>query len=176
MFSFKRTFGVATIGLAVALFAGCKTSEVKPTPAAVAVPPVANTNQPAQPTRPPQPVQPTVKLPSDSGDSMAPNILAWQTLSGEYHAKPGDLLAPFSFAVTNVSSGPVIIYDTSTTCDCTVAKLPSKPWVLPSGASGEIDATINLSNKVGVVTNQIIVFTSRGNRRLFVKAFAADAR
>jgi len=168
MFSFKRIFAVATIGLAIALFAGCKTSETKPTPAAVTVPSVAKTNQLAQP---PQPVQPAVKLPPDSGDSMAPNILAWNTLAEEYHAKPGELSAPFTFALTNVSSGTVVIYDTSTTCDCTVASLPSKPWTLSSGGTGEIHATIDLSKKSDTVTNQIIVFTSQGNRRLFVKAF-----
>jgi hypothetical protein len=99
-----------------------------------------------------------------------------KSLSEEYRAQPGDLLATFTFALTNVSSGPVVIYDTATTCDCTVASLPSKPWMLPSGGAGEIHATIDLSKKVGVVTNQIIVFTSRGNRRLFVKAFAAESK
>jgi hypothetical protein len=176
MFSLKRTFAVATIGLAAALVAGCQTSETKPAPTPPPVPPVANANQPVQPIRTPQPVQPAVKLPPDSGDSMAPNILAWKSLSEEYRAQPGDLLATFTFALTNVSSGPVVIYDTATTCDCTVASLPSKPWMLPSGAAGEIHATIDLSKKVGVVTNQIIVFTSRGNRRLFVKAFAAESK
>lgn len=172
MFSLKRTIAVATVGLTVAIFAGCKTSETKSTPAPAAVPPVTQTNPPVRPM-PPQP-QPAVKLPPDSGDNMLPNILNWSTLSEEYHAKPGELLAPFVFALTNVSPGPVIIYDTSTTCDCTVAKLPSKPWVLPSGAAGQINATIDLSNKVGMVTNQIIVFTSRGNRRLFVTGYTAQ--
>jgi hypothetical protein len=168
MFSLKRIMAVATIGLTVAFFAGCKTSETKSTPGAPVapvVPPVTQANPPAQPK---------VKLPPDSGDNMLPNILNWSTLAEEYHAKVGEFSAPFSFAVTNVSSGPVIIYDTSTTCDCTVATLPSKPWVLPSGAAGQINATINLSNKVGMVTNAIIVFTSQGNRRLFVKAFTAE--
>jgi hypothetical protein len=165
MFSLKRTILAAATVLSLALFAGCKTSETKPEPAPTPVPPVSHTNPPARPT------QPTVKLPPDSGDSMAPNILAWNTLAEEYHAKPGELSAPFTFALTNVSSGPVVIYDTSTTCDCTVASLPSKPWTLPSGGTGEIHATIDLSKKSDTVTNQIIVFTSQGNRRLFVKAF-----
>jgi len=107
---------------------------------------------------------------------MAPNILAWNTLAEEYHAKPGEISAPFTFALTNVSSGTVVIYDTSTTCDCTVASLPSKPWNLPSGGTGEIHATIDLSKKSDTVTNQIIVFTSQGNRRLFVKAFLSVSK
>jgi hypothetical protein len=159
MFSLKRIIlAAATVGLSLTLFAGCKTPETAREPAPIAVAPVSRPNQP-------------VKQPSDSGDNLAPNILAWSSLSEEYHAKPGELLAPFTFALTNVSSGPVTIYDTSTTCDCTVAKLPSTPWKLPSGGYGEIHATIDLSKKTDTVTNQIIVFTSRGNRRLFVKAY-----
>jgi hypothetical protein len=101
---------------------------------------------------------------------MAPNILAWDSVSKEYHAQAGDVKAPFSFSLTNVSAGPVVIYDTSTSCDCTVASLPSRPWTIPSGGTGAIEASINLSNKVGVVTNSVIIYTSKGNRRLFVKA------
>ena len=105
---------------------------------------------------------------------MAPHILAWDSLSKEYQAKPGEFLAPFTFSLTNVSSGPVMIYETSTTCDCTVASLPSKPWRIPAGGIGVIQASIDLTNKVGVVTNSIVVFTSQGNRRLHVKAIAAE--
>jgi hypothetical protein len=108
---------------------------------------------------------------------MAPNILAWDAVSKEYHARPGELKAPFTFNLTNVFSGSVVIYDTSTTCDCTVANLPSKPWTLSIGASGKIEATIDLTKKTGnVVTNEIIVFTSQGNRRLKVKAIVSDSR
>jgi hypothetical protein len=124
-----------------------------------------------------KPTPPKVTLPPDSGDSMAPNILAWDGVSKEYRARSSELKAPFTFNLTNVSSGPVMIYDTSTTCDCTVASLPSKPWTLPSGAAGKIEASIDLTKKTGdVVTNEIIVFTSQGNRRLKVKAIVSDSR
>jgi hypothetical protein len=107
---------------------------------------------------------------------MGPRILAWDAVSKVYRAKPGELSAPFTFNLTNVSSEPVIIYDTSTSCDCTVASLPSKPWTLASGAGGKIEASIDLSNKGGAVTNSIIVFTSQGNRRLWVKAMIPDSK
>lgn len=106
---------------------------------------------------------------------MASNILDWDATEKDYHAQPGELAAPFTFTLTNVSTAPVVIYDTSTTCDCTVASLPSKPWVVPSGGAGEINAIIDLQKKTGKknssVMTQIIVFTSKGNRRLTVKAF-----
>lgn len=164
----------AAAALSFALFAGCKSSSQKP----VAPPP---TVQPAPATPPAgstnKPSQPKVALPPDSGDSMAPNILVWDTVSEEYHAQAGELKAPFTFNLTNVSSGTVVIYDTSTTCDCTVAKLPSQPWNLPSGGSGKIEATIDLTKKTDkVVTNEIIVFTSQGNRRLKVKAIVSDSK
>ena len=101
---------------------------------------------------------------------MKPNILAWDATEKTYRVQPGELRAPFTFSLTNVSSGPVVIYDTSTTCDCTVASLPSKPWIVQSGGTGQIQANIDLHNKSGTVTNSVIVFTSQGNRRLKVKA------
>lgn len=163
----KRSIvAAAATALLLALFAGCKTSETKSKPGPVAPPPIV-TNQPA-----PQPVA----KPEDTGDSMAPNILAWDATSKEYHAKPGEFSAPFTFSLTNVSSRPVVIYETSTSCDCTVASLPSQPWTVPSGGTGKLEASINLSNKVGIVTNWVIVFTSQGNRRLNLRAFVTDSK
>jgi hypothetical protein len=178
MFSPTRTiFFPVTAALSLAFLAGCKTSVQKPAPAPLPVPSTGATNKPSPPPQSNKPSQPQVALPPDSGDSMAPNILAWGPVSKEYHASANELKAPFTFNLTNVSSGPVVIYDTSTTCDCTVAKLPSKPWTLPGGASGKIDATIDLTKRTSnIVTNEIIVFTSQGNRRLKVKATVSDSK
>ena len=148
------------------LITGCKTTPKKPAesnvPAAPApAPPVAQTNK--------------VQLPPDSGDNMKPDILAWDSTEKTYHTRPGELRAPFTFSLTNVSSGPVAIYDTSTTCDCTVATLPSKPWIVPSGGTGQIEATMDVHNKIGTVTKEIIIFTSQGNRRLKVTAVVPNS-
>ena len=158
----------ALTGLSLALMAGCKTGEPHPEPAEVTAPPAANpvvvaTNKPTSPIP---------RAPSDSSDTMAPDILAWDAVSKEYHAKPSETIAPFSFSLTNVSPRSVVIYDTSTSCDCTVAKLPSTPWMIPSGGTGTMYATVELPNKGGVVETHVIVFTSQGNRRLNLKAFA----
>lgn len=101
---------------------------------------------------------------------MAPNILDWDGTVQKHYKQPGEFTAKFTFALTNVSPEPVLIYDTSTTCECTVAKLPTRPWVVPSGGTGEIDASIDLRKKTLSVTNDIIVYTSKGNRRLTVEA------
>jgi len=175
MLSLKRSVVAAALtGLSVALVAGCKTRAPKtetPTP----LPIVSQANPSIVQTNPASSAPTTKPLP-DTGDTMAPNILAWDSVSKEYHAKPGEMSAPFSFSLTNVSSGPVVIYDTSTSCDCTVAHLPSKPWRIPSGGTGTIGASINLSNKVGIATNSVIIYTSKGNRRLFVTAVVGDSK
>ena len=164
MFSLKRTnLAAAIVALSLGLFAGCKSSETKSQP-------VPQKPSPPAEAAKPQPQPPTAKVPFDTGDSMAPNILTWDAVAKTYRAKTGESKAPFAFHLKNVSSGPVVIYDTSTTCDCTIADLPGKPWTIPSGGSGTIDATIDLSDKTGIVTNSIVVFTSRGNRRLWVEA------
>jgi len=175
MFTLKRSFVAAALtGLSLALIAGCGTSQPQQPSqmAAVAVktPPVVHVetnkpNLPANPTTPP-----------DSSDSMEPNILTWDAVSKEYHARAGEKIAPFSFSFTNVSPRQVVIYDTKTSCDCTAAPLPSHPWTIPSGGTGKIDATIDLSKKIGVVTNYVIVFTSQGNRRLNVMAILPDEK
>lgn len=143
------------------LITGCKTTPNKP----------AEPNAPAAPAPAPAAAQTNrVELPPDSGDNMKPNILAWDATEKTGDARPGELHVPFTFSLTNVSSGPVVIYDTSTTCDCTVAKLPSKPWVVVSGGTGEIHVSMDVHNKIGTVTKDVIVFTSQGNRRLKVTA------
>jgi hypothetical protein len=117
-------------------------------------------------------VVPAIKAmpPRDSADNIASNILAWDAVSKTSHAEPGEGKAKFVFSMTNVSPELVMIYDTSTTCDCTVAKLPTTPWPVAPGKSGQIQATIDLKGRTGVITNYVIIFTSKGNKMLTLKA------
>jgi hypothetical protein len=158
---------VACIGLTAVLF-GCRTSQPKP-------------KAPVSPTPPQTNVQSNVIIinpsesrpmpPADSADNIAPNLLAWDATAKTYRAKPGEEFAHFIFSVTNISPEIIMIYDTSSTCDCTVAKLPATPWALAPKRSGQISATIDLRKKsVGINTNYVIVFTSKGNRMLTLEA------
>lgn len=176
MLSLKPSVLAAVLaGMSTALISGCKTSQPQPPPAqppvaapVVTLPPPNSINKPILPAIP--------TAPSDSSNSMEPNILTWDATSKEYQAHPGDTSAPFSFSLTNVSPRQVVIYNTETSCDCTVAKLPSQPWIVPPGGTGKIEASINLAGKTGVVTNYVIVFTSQGNRRLNVKAILPETK
>jgi hypothetical protein len=164
----KFIFGLAVV-CALALAAGCKTTATKKNIERTPVPAPTPPSAPLQTNLPPSQVS-HPKPPAEAADNMAPNILAWDSVAKKYHAKIGETNAPFTFSVTNVSPERVMIYDTSTTCDCTVAQLPSKPWTLAPGAGGQIHASLDLRNRIGAVTNYVIVFTSKGNRLLTVTA------
>jgi hypothetical protein len=164
MFSIKRTIFAAGF-LSLGLVAGCKVSQ-KP----AAPPPYTAPTSPAAAPTVTTPHKNAVRLPPDSGNSMAPSILDWDETVKKHYKQPGEFIAKFTFSLTNVSAEPVMIYDTETTCQCTVAKLPSKPWIVPSGGTGEIHASIDLRKKTASETNDIVVFTSKGNRRLTVEA------
>lgn len=165
----KREIFLSVAGVCmIAFIAGCtgtkpKPSKVEANPVLIPTPAPAPTNGwPVQISKP--------RPAADGSDNMTSNILAWDAVAKEYRARPGETNAPFTFSLTNVSPERLIIYDTSTTCDCTVAQLPSKPWTLAPGGGGQIQASLDLRGKTGAVTNYVIVFTSKGNRLLTVKA------
>jgi hypothetical protein len=157
----------------LAAIAGCTSSR----PARKTTPAAEETNSLSVPAQPSLPAADTVRVlpprprpPADAADNMASNILAWDAVWKEYRARQGETNASFTFGLTNVSPEQVTIYDTSTTCDCSVAQLPASPWVLPPNGAGQIHATVDLRGRIGAVTNYVIVFTSKGNRLLTTKA------
>jgi hypothetical protein len=175
MFSdFRRSLwiGAATLSF-VALLAGCvgpqrskpaiaesPVQSVAPIPTA----PAGTNGIPEQRIRP---------IPSvSSSDTLAPNLLSWDANFKEYLAKAGETNAHFAFRLTNISSAPIIIYATSTSCECTVAQLPTTPWTIPPGGKGKIEATIELPKIPMTVTNYVVVYTSKGNKLLLLKATA----
>jgi mono/diheme cytochrome c family protein len=78
--------------------------------------------------------------------------------------------AAFTFWVTNTSSSNASIIHTESSCDCTVAKMPSQPWVLKPGESGFLSVKMNLMGRHGRVTKEIYVGTSHGGQLLKVHA------
>jgi mono/diheme cytochrome c family protein len=98
-----------------------------------------------------------------------PNIIKWDAETKEHSAKLGDAEAKFTFWLTNVSPSEVLVNSVRTSCGCTVAKLPSQPWHIPSGSNGPIDVTMNLAGKSGMISKGVTVETSAGIKQLTVK-------
>ena len=115
------------------------------------------------PGLPPSPVLPTAA--SAPGQLTA---LAWDSTNKTYHAKPGEISAPFVFNLTNTSSSEVIINAVNTSCGCTLAELPPIPWHVAPGASGQIKAAMNFAGKMGLLTKQVNVVSSAGTIALLV--------
>src|SRR6185295_993426 len=125
-----------TLGVALLLFSGCR----HPRPAETVPSRPAVTNVVAAPPPPsPKPVAPERPLPAlSSADTMSTNVVVWDS-KAKKHAGPATAeRVDFSFSFTNISSAELVIYATETTCECTVAKMPSVPWVIPPGGHGEI--------------------------------------
>jgi hypothetical protein len=80
----------------------------------------------------------------------------------------------FSFAFTNAAPGQVVIESVRTSCGCTVAKVPTLPWVIPPGGDGEFSVTLDLRGKRGTVTKSVFVNTSMGTKPLTVRAIVPD--
>lgn len=99
-----------------------------------------------------------------------PNALKWDAETKEYHAKSGDLTAPFSFTVTNVSKFEIAINRLSTSCGCTVAQLPTTPYKLQPGSNVSISVSMDLRGKYGQVTKTVNVDSTAGFKALLVKA------
>lgn len=98
-----------------------------------------------------------------------PDALAWDAKLRELDAKEGQQSIDFKFALTNVWTNAVTINGTQTSCGCTVAKLPSTPWVIEPGGTGEITGTMNLFGKFGTVTKTVTVNSDVGSTLLTVK-------
>ena len=97
-------------------------------------------------------------------------VLAWDADVKNYDAKTNEPNAYFTFWVTNVSPANVSIQSVSTSCGCTVAELPSKPWILRPGENGPLKVTVDLRGRAGVVMKGVTVNSTAGTKALVVRA------
>ncbi len=129
--------------------------------------PPASTPPPAiTPAAPPPAAVPGVP-PAPTAD---PNALKFDAEQKEFNAGPADVSAPFTFHVTNVSAQAVSINRLSTSCGCTVAQLPSQPYLLGAGSNVAINVTLDLRGKMGTVVKSVSVDSAAGFKSLLVKA------
>jgi mono/diheme cytochrome c family protein len=97
------------------------------------------------------------------------DLLEWDQVLKEQSPLPGSPTADFIFKVKNPSAMDVVISDVKTSCGCTVAKLPSKPWTLAPGTNGEIAVTVNLAGKFGTFYKTITVLSTNASKLLTIK-------
>jgi mono/diheme cytochrome c family protein len=120
---------------AASLFTSASNLRAQPTPAKVP-PPV----QAIQGAQVPQPVRPVLVAPAgDLG-----KYLKFDSEDKKLNVTNGTEQAIFTFSVTNISSEQVIIHYILGSCHCTVAQLPSSPWILAPRQVGEFHATMDV--------------------------------
>jgi len=116
-----------------------------------------------------------VALTNQVETALQPLPLAADADVKEYTAKPGETNALFTFTLTNTSPADVTVNEVHTSCGCTVAKLPSQPWILTPGTNGQIHVTVDLRGKRGQVTKMVYVTGATGNKTLTVRVNIPEA-
>jgi Protein of unknown function (DUF1573)/Cytochrome C oxidase, cbb3-type, subunit III len=84
--------------------------------------------------------------------------LAWKQPSQYYTATPGTVSARFTFKMKNDSKAEYVIDDIRTSCECTTAAMPSKPWRLAPGESAQFQVIVDLREHMRGVTSSDIVY------------------
>lgn len=102
--------------------------------------------------------------------SARPKPLAFDSELKTYEAKRGELTANYVFNLTNVSSSAVTITAATSSCGCTVPKLPSSPWTIPPGGTGQLPVTVDLRGKMGTITKQVIIMMAGTVQTVSVRA------
>jgi cytochrome c553 len=99
-----------------------------------------------------------------------PHPLVWDAMVKQINPTGMIRVVSFTFSVTNISSAEAVIRDTITSCDCAVAEMPSKPWVLKPGAGGSLKVNLTTLGRFGLVTKLIGIETSHGPQLLTVRS------
>lgn len=107
---------------------------------------------------------PTIATPTGMKPPVENHNLILDPPSQTYNAVEGQQSAAFTFHVKNISSAAVVIDDVKTSCGCTVAELPSKPWTLAAGITGEFRLTVDLRGKYGALVKSATLETAEGTK------------
>lgn len=97
--------------------------------------------------------------------------LAWDAEKKEVMVTNGQDFARFTFSFTNVTAGNITVLNVHPGCGCTTAELPPIPWIIPSGATGQIHLTVNLAGKTampGMLAKYVNVSTDKGSKTLYL--------
>lgn len=100
--------------------------------------------------------------------------LLWDAMSKTNQVKFGVTNSLFNFSVTNLSSSEVVVNSLRTSCGCTVAKVPSLPWKLAPGASGDVQVAVDVRGKMGMLSKVVTVDAATGLQLLAVNVKIGD--
>lgn len=151
----------AVVHLGILLFTGASLAAAEGTVSDnSAVPPVPNAHHVPIPLPQNPPAVPALS---------ADQVLAWDKETKDQIVPHGTVDTKYTFFLTNISPAVVTITGVHTSCGCTAAQLPEIPWNIPAGGTGEINVTMNVANKVGLVAKTVTVNTDKGPKVLFVK-------
>ncbi len=149
-------------------------------PTSTALPPIP-TNTPSNPGAVPTlqrrtlsapiPARPTGVIPAGviAPPVAHPEWLAWDSTAKDLTSEVGATNIIVTFSVTNVSTTNVVIRSVRPSCGCTIAKLPSQPWTLQPGDHGDIQASLDLRGKRGLLQKYLSVDSSAGFKLLIFK-------
>jgi mono/diheme cytochrome c family protein len=106
---------------------------------------------------------------SHANSPLPDGVIAWDAPQKSVDATNGQDFARFDFSFTNVSAGPVTILSGRGSCSCTTVQLPTTPWLIPAGGTGEFTAMINLAGKAGSIFKYAIISTDKGTKNLMLR-------
>jgi mono/diheme cytochrome c family protein len=119
------------------------------------------------------PAQPAPSLGAGS-PSLSP--LVWDSLLKETSPAPGQASAEFVFHVTNPADSEVVINNVQTSCGCTVAKTPPRPWHLAAHTNDSMTISVNVAGRSGTYSKTITVWaTGYQNQVLTVTIHMPDS-
>ena len=102
--------------------------------------------------------------------------LVWDSVAKDSFPTLGDPSAEFVFNVTNTSDSTVIINNVQTSCGCTVAKTPPRPWSLVGHTNDSMTISVNLAGKALTFTKVITVYAAnQPNQLLTVTVHMPDS-
>ena len=106
---------------------------------------------------------------SQASGPLPDGILVWDGTTKETNVTAEATEANFTFSFTNVSTNPVIFLNVSTSCHCTTAKLPPRPWTIPAGTNAQFDVVVDLAGRSGMLLKTVNISTDRGTKTLMLK-------
>ena len=115
----------------------------------------------------------------EKGEKKEPSVekvFLWDSLGKRHQSRPDELDVAFEFHFKNATEKEIRINQAFTSCGCTVATLPQKPWIIKPGQRGSIPITMDVRGKAGIIEKETTLVTNEGTVVLTTKiAIGADA-